>query len=223
MKSLVRVDQTAAPDRLRFTGEYQDPTGLYHLRARQYAPDIARFQSRDAWPAGPNDPYVSTYAYVNNRPTLFVDPSGLFCVLGHNADGSCRGSGVVGAIGGAMYHAGSWAWEHKWQIASVGIGGACIVISFGSCALTVAAYTGTQTFALGMEHGLSSDFFSNAACGIFKNGVMLVPGMGAELSGMSGVGKVAVNAHGEMPGIVGSVASADWASPGCGLGMNSKS
>lgn len=23
-----------------------------------------------------NDPYVSSYIYVNNRPTLFVDPSG---------------------------------------------------------------------------------------------------------------------------------------------------
>lgn len=42
-----------------------------------------------------NDPYVSAYAYVNNRPTLFVDPSGLLCVLGSNPNGSCRGSGVV--------------------------------------------------------------------------------------------------------------------------------
>jgi len=28
---------------MKFTGEYLDPTGLYHLRARQYDPAIGRF------------------------------------------------------------------------------------------------------------------------------------------------------------------------------------
>ena len=67
-------NQPDAP--LRFAGEYLDPTGLYHLRARQYDPQAGRFLSTDPLPGPPEDPYVSAYVYVNNDPTLFVDPSG---------------------------------------------------------------------------------------------------------------------------------------------------
>jgi len=61
---------------MRFTGEYADPTGLYHLRARQYDPQLGRFLSRD--PAGQtvNESVLSAYVYVANRPTVLVDPSG---------------------------------------------------------------------------------------------------------------------------------------------------
>ncbi len=61
---------------LKFTGEYLDPTGLYHLRARQYDPAIGRFLRLD--PAEPSeaDPTVSAYTYVANRPTVLVDPRG---------------------------------------------------------------------------------------------------------------------------------------------------
>jgi RHS repeat-associated protein len=62
---------------MRFTGEYLDPTGLYHLRARQYDPGTGRFLSRDPVAAPLNLPFVSAYAYVTNRPTIFADPSGL--------------------------------------------------------------------------------------------------------------------------------------------------
>ena len=90
-----KINPLAPDNPVRFTGEYLDPTGLYHLRARQFDPSLGRFTATDPLPAGPSDPYVSSYAYVNNRPTLYVDPSGLFCVLGSNPDGSCRGAGVV--------------------------------------------------------------------------------------------------------------------------------
>jgi RHS repeat-associated protein len=61
---------------MRFTGEYLDPTGLYHLRARQYDPAVGRFLTPD--PAGQtvNESLIAAYAYVANRPTVLVDPSG---------------------------------------------------------------------------------------------------------------------------------------------------
>lgn len=61
---------------MKFTGEYLDPTGLYHLRARQYDPGVGRFLRPD--PAGQlsNDMAISAYAYVANRPAVLVDPSG---------------------------------------------------------------------------------------------------------------------------------------------------
>jgi len=69
--------QTGTLDQpLRFTGQYQDPTGLYHLRARQYDPTSGRFLSVD--PAGQTDGggAISPYLYAGNRPTTMVDPSG---------------------------------------------------------------------------------------------------------------------------------------------------
>jgi RHS repeat-associated protein len=61
---------------MKFTGELSDPTGLYYLRARQYDPSLGRFVTVD--PAGPNQEAAatSTYAYVDDRPTVMADPSG---------------------------------------------------------------------------------------------------------------------------------------------------
>jgi len=70
-------DATTAPANVfKFAGEYADPTGLYHLRARQYQPAVATFTSSD-----PLSPAIgvtpSAYAYVSNRPLVLVDPSGM--------------------------------------------------------------------------------------------------------------------------------------------------
>ena len=58
---------------VNFTGEYLDPTGLYHLRARQYDPVSGRFTRTDPVENSANG---SQYAYVAGRPTVMVDPSG---------------------------------------------------------------------------------------------------------------------------------------------------
>ncbi|MFC6285536.1 DUF6531 domain-containing protein [Nocardioides sp. GCM10027113] len=64
----------------RYTGEYLDPTtGLYNLRARQYDPALGRFTATDPL-GGTLDavPGTSLYAYANNNPLLYTDPSGLW-------------------------------------------------------------------------------------------------------------------------------------------------
>ena len=60
-----------------FAGEYQDESGLYHLRARQYDPSVGRFISPDPIPEAPGS---NTFSYAVNRPTTIVDPSGLWGV-----------------------------------------------------------------------------------------------------------------------------------------------
>ena len=71
-------NDTKAPTNLmKYTGQYLDPTGLYHLRARQYDPASGRFLTIDPILPTQTDPYVSAYAYANDAPTLLVDPSGL--------------------------------------------------------------------------------------------------------------------------------------------------
>ncbi|MGH3111480.1 MAG: RHS repeat-associated core domain-containing protein, partial [Gaiellaceae bacterium] len=76
----IRTEQKASgkqPDNfMKFTGEYLDPTALYHLRARQYDAGSGRFLTRDPAEQTVNESVVSAYAYVANRPTVMVDPSG---------------------------------------------------------------------------------------------------------------------------------------------------
>ena len=61
---------------IRFTGEYLDPTGLYHLRARQYDPSIGRFLATDPVACSVGVPCIGAYAYANDNPIRFIDPSG---------------------------------------------------------------------------------------------------------------------------------------------------
>jgi RHS repeat-associated protein len=69
---------------MQFTGEQLDPTGLYHLRAREYDPAAGRFTTTDPVAGSPGSPAVSSYGYVDNRPTVMIDPSG---TTGVPADG----------------------------------------------------------------------------------------------------------------------------------------
>jgi len=73
-----KKNSPGAPTNLmRFTAEYLDTgTGLYNLRARMYDPSIGRFLQVDPLAASISDPYVATYIYANNRPTVLADPSG---------------------------------------------------------------------------------------------------------------------------------------------------
>lgn len=62
---------------LKFTGQYQDSSsgeGNYYLRARNYNPDTGRFTSTDPMPQA--GPAISAYAYAENNPLAFSDPTG---------------------------------------------------------------------------------------------------------------------------------------------------
>jgi RHS repeat-associated protein len=72
------TSQNAITNPIGFAGEYKDPaTGLYHLRARDYDTTTGRFTTLDPIAQDITDPYVAEYVYVKNRPTVFLDPSGL--------------------------------------------------------------------------------------------------------------------------------------------------
>ena len=53
---------------MKFAGEYLDPIGLYHLRARDYDPATGRPIRPDPVDATVDSPLISAYAYVANRP-----------------------------------------------------------------------------------------------------------------------------------------------------------
>jgi RHS repeat-associated protein len=69
----------AASGGYAFTGREWDPDlGLYYYRARFYDPTLARFLSAD--PLGIAGG-TNGYAYVENAPTRFIDPTGLQLVI----------------------------------------------------------------------------------------------------------------------------------------------
>jgi RHS repeat-associated protein len=78
---LIRTEEqgsgTQPANLVRFTGEYLDSTGLYHLRARQYDPTWSRFLSPDPVSSAVDSAFIASYVYAANRPTVMVDRSGL--------------------------------------------------------------------------------------------------------------------------------------------------
>lgn len=61
------------PNRFKFTGQQLDPISQqYYLRARFYNPVIARFTQEDTYRGAG----LNLYAYCNNNPLYYVDPSG---------------------------------------------------------------------------------------------------------------------------------------------------
>jgi RHS repeat-associated protein len=66
-----------APTNLyQYTSQYQDPTGLYYLHARQYDPSTGRFLQQDPVDAPITQPYTGAYVYAADQPTVLIDPSG---------------------------------------------------------------------------------------------------------------------------------------------------
>ena len=66
----------AATDR-RFLSKSEDGTGLVAMGARYYDPAIGRFAAADALVAPWQPANLSAYAYANNNPVTYADPSGM--------------------------------------------------------------------------------------------------------------------------------------------------
>jgi len=62
-----------------YAGEQADSTGTVYLRARQYDPELGRFQTMDPLRGLPEStPTLNRFTYVANLPTQLVDPTGNF-------------------------------------------------------------------------------------------------------------------------------------------------
>jgi len=62
------------------------------MGARAYDPSVGRFLTYDPAPVSAYDPAISPYVYVNNRPTVLVDPTGLRGVSAESSEKSTYGS-----------------------------------------------------------------------------------------------------------------------------------
>ncbi|MFD7778816.1 RHS repeat-associated core domain-containing protein [Streptomyces sp. NPDC059753] len=73
----LRAEQTdTIPGTRGYVGGTTDPTGLTHLGAREYDPDLGRFISVDPVIDIDDPQQMNAYAYANNRPITASDPDG---------------------------------------------------------------------------------------------------------------------------------------------------
>ncbi|MFI5493609.1 RHS repeat-associated core domain-containing protein [Actinoplanes sp. NPDC051859] len=91
------------PDNKAFVGGTADPTGLIHLGAREYDPTTGRFTSVDPL-TNPDDPQtLHAYAYANNNPISFSDPTGLaWDPKGGGGGPAITGGGSMPRLGGGI-------------------------------------------------------------------------------------------------------------------------
>ena len=159
---------------IRYRGYYYDrETKLYYLNARYYNPEWRRFISPDDTsyldPESVNG--LNLYAYCNNDPVNYADPSGNFAIsigflVASMAIGAVIGAGVSGGI---AYYKGERGEDLAWDI----VGGAILGLATGATiALGGAAGLGAVTsstlagvnISLGTAIGISvgSMAFANA-------------------------------------------------------------
>jgi RHS repeat-associated protein len=116
-----RATATGDSSPFRYAGQYTDTeSGLIWMRARYYDPASGQFLTRDPLLAVSREPY----GYVYGNPINNTDPTGLWCALGENPNGSCRGSGaakavtdhVAGSMSGCIVvYCGSISIQYDWD------------------------------------------------------------------------------------------------------------
>ncbi|WP_327187300.1 RHS repeat-associated core domain-containing protein [Streptomyces sp. NBC_01334] len=134
----------------RFAGNYQDPTGLYHLKARYYDANIGRFTQPD-----PSGQEQNPYLYAEGDPVNRIDPNGLFSFSDVLDTGSDVFGVVTGCLAGVTAAADTGTIAYAAAVGGVvgaGVGsvvGAGVAI-VGSCALGGAAgYYGAEILTYG--------------------------------------------------------------------------
>lgn len=93
----VERGRSGARSVLGWEGQLQDVAGSYHLRARQYHPDLGQFVAPDPARAVLDS---ATYSYANSNPMTTSDPLGLWPTDGTIGDAvGYVGSNVAGMFG----------------------------------------------------------------------------------------------------------------------------
>ena len=97
-----RYNSGMTPTDYKYTGQREESGfGLYFYNARWYDPALGRFAQADSL-VPPGVQGLDRYAYVNNSPVRYTDPSGHICVQGNGSNdeyaysGACNGKSYVG-------------------------------------------------------------------------------------------------------------------------------
>ena len=152
----------------RYRGYYYDrETGFYYLQSRYYDPEICRFISADNLELVPTlsqtAGQLNLYAYCNNNPVMYSDPSGEFALTAFAISMIIGvGSGMLfgGVVSGiTAYQEGRRGWELFGSIAggviTGGAMGAAMVLGgaagLAATGASIAGYSLSAGAALGLS------------------------------------------------------------------------
>ena len=128
---------------IRYRGYYFDrETGLYHLNARYYSPEWRRFISPDSSeyidPETPNG--LNLYAYCNNDPVNYADPSGTFAFTTTMLIAMAIGAVSLGTLGGiTAYQNAVESGQTGWDLVNATLSGVSTGIILGAAVGFVAS------------------------------------------------------------------------------------
>lgn len=125
------IVQAASPGqdifRAKFTGkEWDKDSGLYYFSARYYDPFTGRFTTADSQVQGGSErdtASINPYAYANNSPIVYTDPSGQlfwFIIVVAVVAGAYAGAS---AANGGSWNPASWSWTSWRTYVGLGVGG----------------------------------------------------------------------------------------------------
>ncbi len=145
---------------IRYRGYYYDSeTELYYLEARYYDPDTGRFISQDSidFIVSEHLTGLNLYAYCNNNPVMYSDPSGCFAIttflitvgIGALIGGAISGGfAVADQVKQNGWDANAWDWK---QIGLSTLGG---IVAGGISSVPLGGWAGALAFgALGSLAG----------------------------------------------------------------------
>ena len=182
--------------------EQLDSVALVHMNGRVYDPEIGRFLSADPFIQDiTNSQALNAYAYVNNNPLSYTDPSGFFL------------SGLFKSIGNFFRSIGRAFASAAKAIVKSGIGRAILQIiacANPAAAITCPAAAAGLTLAAGgsLKEALFAAAISFGQMGVSNGGVIDVWGIVGDAVQASGTGVVGTAlSHGVISGAI-SVAQA---------------
>jgi RHS repeat-associated protein len=145
--------------RPKFGGkEWDEDPGLYYFHARYYDPFIGRFLTADTQVQGGSErdtASLNPYAYANNSPIVYTDPSGqLFWlpILIAVAAGAYVGAS---AANGGEWNPAQWSWTSWQTYVGLGVGGIAGGLSAG---VTIGVMTAGVMSRLGGSSAVGNTF-----------------------------------------------------------------
>ncbi|AJC48493.1 RHS repeat-associated core domain-containing protein [Allofrancisella guangzhouensis] len=138
---------TQDDDHIGFTGkETVKNMNLVNMNARYYAPDFGRFMAYD-----PAEPTVgdlfsfNRYAYANNNPLLYTDPTGLFSFSDFLNGANNFASGIINGMSAGFVnteHTQGFAHDAGWAF------GTALGLTYGATELRAARYAASKAGGL---------------------------------------------------------------------------